>query len=200
MDKIGGIMEKNVLIEKIVQIEHEFFTKTKGIGGPAPCQSQTKTFFLARTGYWNLYPETILESYLADLEKAVHDGENLVTLKYAYMMESTSPEEYKMLKDRLPIVDESKKKIANSIVSINMLWEEDVIKNHPEIEQKNRPLYSKEDTLYRVSIETYLRGELFTYSQKTLELILVYYMNCMKNKINLVYENLKFLNEFSKKI
>jgi hypothetical protein len=45
--------------------------------------------------------------------------------------------------------------------------------------ETGRPIYSTEDTVYTASIETYLRGELATYSSKTLEL---YHENVFKQQ------------------
>lgn len=188
-------MNKELLISEIVSIEHGFFKSTKSIGGPASCQSQGGTFILARTGYWNLYPKEILESYLIDLKEAMKEKKNLVTLKYAYMMESTSPLEFEKIKDRLPIISQKKKNIVESIVFINMFWEEEVKNKYKDLGDRNRPLYSKEDTLTSVSVETYLRGELLTYSERTLELIIEFYKKCFDEKINLVYKNLSFLKD-----
>ncbi len=188
-------MQKDFIISKIVAIELGFFKSTKSITGPAPCQSQANTFLLARTAQWNLYPEEVLNSYMNDLQDALNNNANLVTRKYAYMMRSTSPLEFEQIKHKLPTISEYKKKMVESIVIINMFWEEEIRKNHLELINKNRPLYTKDDSLRSVSVETYLRGELLTYSEKTLELLVKFYKECFENKINLVYKNLKFLSE-----
>lgn len=188
-------MDRNELISKIVAIELDFFQNTKSLGGPAPCQSQIQTFVLARTGQWNLYPTAVLESYLHDLENALTHHQNLITLKYAYMMKTTSPAEYENIKDKLPVISQEKENMVNAIVLINMFWEEELRRKHPELINKNRPLYTHEDDDRRVSVETYLRGELLTYGNKTLNLLLDYYKKCFDEKKNLVYENLKFLSE-----
>lgn len=188
-------MEKEKLIEKIVSIEHNFFRSTKSIDGPAPCQSQENTFILARTAQWSLYPNEVLESYLNDLENSLKNNQNLISIKYGYMMKNTSPSEYEKIKNKLPLISEKKENMIEAIVLINMFWEEEVRKDYINLANKNRPLYSKDDTLRNVSIETYLRGEFSTYSENTLELLVNFYKDCFDKKMNLVYENFRLLYE-----
>ena len=52
-----------------------------------------------------------------------------------------------------------------------------------------RPLYSKDDDI-ETSIETYLRGELLSYSEKTLELYLKYIVEMKEKNINLAIKNM----------
>lgn len=193
-------MEKELIIAKIISIELNFFKNTKSIGGPASCQSKLDNFIVARTANWNLYPAPILNSYLNDLENAKSKNLNLVTIKYAYMMKYTSPNEYEKIKDLLPKISIEKEKLVNSLVLINLFWEEEIPKKYPHLIYKNRPIYSKDDSLRSVSVETYLRGEFLTYSIHTLNLIFKYYKECFDNNINLVYNNLNKLNNISKNI
>ncbi len=66
---------------------------------------------------WNL--ET-LEAYLQDVKEAEHAGRNLVSEKYGYMMEHTSPAEYLQIKKLLPDVGKTKEKVIGDIMKILM--------------------------------------------------------------------------------
>ena len=72
-----------------------------------------------------------------------------------------------------------------------MNWEKDVIKKYPKLTSNARPLYSKDDTPDSASIETYLRGELYSYSEKTLNLYYEYINECIRKNKNLALENIK---------
>ena len=67
----------------------------------------------------------------------------------------------------------------------------EIIKKYPKVTSKGRPLYSKYDTPNYTSIETYLKGELSSYSVKTLKLYYEYIQSCVTNNINLAENNLE---------
>jgi hypothetical protein len=95
------------------------------------------------------------------------------------MMESTSPEEYAQLEHLLLPLDLEVPPLIEKIVRIVLKWEEELAGKYPNIARRGRPIYSSDDTLYTTSIETYLRGELATYSLRTLKL---YYENILNQK------------------
>ena len=72
-----------------------------------------------------------------------------------------------------------------------MDWEQEVINKYPKIAGRGRPLYSKSDTPEITSIETYLRGELYSYSEKTNLLYYNYIQKCLDEKKNLALENIQ---------
>ena len=69
--------------------------------------------------------------------------------------------------------------LIDKIVKIALEWEEEVTEKFPNIVKRGRPLYSSQDSPFATSVETYLRGELSTYSKRTLDL---YYANVLKQK------------------
>ena len=125
------------------------------------------------------WSEATLESYLNDLKKAEKNDRNLLSEKYARMMESTSPLEYDKIKHLLTPLDPDVPPLIDKIIEIALAWEEDVTKKYPYICKRGRPIYSSEDMPGVVSFETYLRGELATYSKKTIEF---YYNNMLGQK------------------
>ena len=95
------------------------------------------------------------------------------------MMISTSPEEYAQIESLLAQLDPAVPPLVEEIIKIVLIWEEELKRKYPNIAKRGRPIYSSADSLYVTSMETYLRGELSTYSPKTLKL---YYENVLKQK------------------
>ena len=87
----------------IVRIEWEMMDKVQNCGGRAHCQDDWETFRLMRTSQMRAWDQPLLDSYLDDLRSAQTEGRNLLCEKYAYMMERTSPAEYAVLRDYLPV-------------------------------------------------------------------------------------------------
>ena len=95
-------MDKNKLIDNIVLLEWKQFQATQNEGGRASCQDDFETFNIMRQSQYLAWYDDVTESYYNDLLTAESKPWNLVTEKYARMMESTAPEEYKNLADKLP--------------------------------------------------------------------------------------------------
>ena len=85
-------------------------------------------------------------------------------------MESTAPVQFLEIKDSLPKLPEVKKEIIEEIVKIQVGWMEEFAKEYPKAAENARSIHSSEDNMYNTSYETYLRGELSTYSDQTLDL------------------------------
>lgn len=158
------------MIDQLIQLEWEMFQQVKNAGGPASCQSDFPTFELMRRSQFLAWPQALQESYCADLLQAKEQGRNLVMEKYAYMMESTHPEEFEQLRPFLPEIEEAAHQIIERIISIQMIWREDFAKAYPHLSGQARLIHSSEDQSDDTSFETYLRGELKTYSKRTLTL------------------------------
>jgi hypothetical protein len=165
---MSDITKKKELITRIVQAEWEFFTNVQNIGGRAACQEDYKTFEINRTSQALSWSEATLNSYLSDLVEAEKNGRNLMTEKYARMMHSTSPQEYAAIQHLLPPLDSEVTTLIDKIVPIVMEWDKELSRRYPHFFMMGRPLYSSEDTPYVTSKETYLKGELATYSSRTL--------------------------------
>lgn len=180
------------LIDNIIDIEWNEFQKVENEGGRAACQDNWKTFEIARKSQFLSWNEEMLKSYYNDLTKATEEGRNLLTEKYARMMESTAPDKYEIIKDKLPSISDNMKKLIEDIIKIRIKWAEDFAELYPKISGNGRLIHSYEDNAYSTSSETYLRGELSTYSEKTIELYYEYVNKLLeqgKNQAMMIMEN-----------
>jgi hypothetical protein len=160
------------LTDLVIDKEWKMFQDVPNVGGKAACQEDLNTFRTMRYSQVLNWSEATLESYLNDLKAAENDGRNLLAEKYARMMQTTWPSEYDHIKHMLAPVDPRSIECIEQIVPAVLKWEEALLKKYPHILKKGRPLFSRQDAPGVTSIETYLRGELATYSPKTLELYL----------------------------
>ena len=158
------------VIDEIVKREWEFFQEARNEGGRAACQNDWETFRIMRESQFETWPDMLAESYLEDLKAAEAAGWNLVAEKYARMMESTAPDKYKEIEGILPPCSEGKKAIANAVAGIQVSWMEEFAKVYPKLAGNGRLIHTGEDTMFDTSMETYLRGELLTYSERTLQI------------------------------
>ncbi|KJS00741.1 MAG: hypothetical protein VR68_06560 [Peptococcaceae bacterium BRH_c4a] len=173
-------MGKEALIAKIIDLEWNMFHEVSNIGGKASCQEDPVTFRIMRYSQAVSWAEDVLESYLTDLSEAQKNKRNLLTEKYARMMKSTSPlVYYNRIEHLLPALEPETLHLIDSIVKIVLEWEEELSAKYPNLVKRGRPIHSTEDSQFITSVETYLRGELATYSLKTLKL---YYKNVLKQK------------------
>ncbi len=180
-------MNKEISITDVVSNEWEMFTNTNNIGRRSSCQDQKGNFIASRAAYWNMFDEQVLSSYLKDLSNAKSNKINLAAQKYGYMMESTDPDYFKTIKHLLVPVSDKKLKLVDSIMLIYMKWEESLIST--SLDNKNRVLYKQYDSKYNTSVETYMRGELTSYSEETLSLILAQFLkNVSDNKNRVLYK------------
>lgn len=156
--------------EEIAEIEWEMFQEVHNQGGRADCQDDRTTFFIMRKSQLGSWPEELKASYLEDLLKAREQGKNLLTWKYAYMMERTAPKEYVNIRKFLPAVSEKKQKMIDGIVEKQVRQFRELARSYPRFMGNARRGESSGDGEGETSFETYLWGELRTYSERTLEL------------------------------
>ena len=162
-------MEK--IIESIIRMEWEFFDKVENEGGRASCQDDWETFSKMRRSQYMAWSLPLLESWKADLVGAREEGRNPLTEKYGYMMCISDPEGNIETARRLPPVPQEKRETARRIVDRLIPHNETFRAKYPRVSGLGRPIRtSEEPAAGRTSIETYELGELWTYSQKTLEL------------------------------
>lgn len=184
---VKAVDTKEELIERIIQLEWKQFDKVKNEGGRADCQDDWNTFSLMRKSQYLTWTKEVLNCYCGDLMEAERKGWNLIMEKYARMMESTSAEQYVQIKDRLP--ERSKERIAiqEEIIKIQVKWMEEFAKKYPNMAKNARSIHSYEDTVFNTSYETYLRGELGTYSKETLIAYGRFIVSMKQREENLAY-------------
>ena len=176
--------KKEELIEDILQREWKMFQAVKNVGARATCQDDYSTFSIMRSSQATSWSEETLASYKQDLIEAEIAGRNLLSEKYGHMMESTSPAEYAKIASLLPTIDSEALTLIEQIVPIVMEWEVELGKKYSYIIARGRPLFRKEDSPGVTSLETYLTGELKSYSTRTLKRYLAHVQKMRQDNIN----------------
>jgi hypothetical protein len=156
------------LVREIISIELRMFL-TVQTSGPTTCQEQPETFKLMRRAGFHVLSTETLESYLQDLEEALDENRNLVTLKYA------------RIDELIPCLNDNP--IIGKIVEIEERWFKELEKKYPST-FRNRADFAA---------GTYLRSELETYSNRTLELCLKDLTKALYEGINLTAERYTYL-------
>ena len=172
-------------VKSIIALEWAMFDLVQNIGGRATCQEDFVTFHIMRASQFLAWTQPMRESYLHDLQQAREAGRNLMEEKYAYMMERTSPTEYAKLRHLLPPREGEKELFIHEICLAHVAWLEALQARYPRLTGRGRPLRKEEDRPGTTSFETYLWGELATYSAKTLALYLAYVAQLHKEGQNL---------------
>ena len=154
---IKSTMDRRTLIKRILEFELNMFQAV-----PAKeynrCREQPEAFRLHREAQFSIFSEDTLESYLDDIIHAKKEGINLMTMKYARM-------EYLIPRfNANPLIDE--------VAGIMVDWQLQMVQEYREFMKHARSVTTENDSQNQTSFETYLRGELETYSEKTLSLLL----------------------------
>ncbi|MBQ7944337.1 MAG: DUF4125 family protein [Lachnospiraceae bacterium] len=163
---------------EITKAEFEAFDKVQNEGGRASCQNNWHTFKIMRMSQYKTWTEDMLMQYLYEFKTNLAIGRNMIEEKYARMMESTAPEKYAEFADRLPEISQEKRAIMEEIIRLQVSWMEEFAAKYPKLADNARFIHTSEDMPYDTSYETYLRGELGTYSDKMLALYGRYVVAC----------------------
>ncbi len=161
-------IDREGLIRELCDREWRMFDQVDNRGGRASCQNDEVFFRQMRACQFEGWSDAMLLNYRDDLCRAEARGRNLLAEKYAYMMEHTHPEEFEALKERLPKVDPVSRALIVELVRCQVEWEQEVDSIYPHMRAGGRPLTRDRDTPFITSFETYLEGELKTYSLATL--------------------------------
>lgn len=188
LERKASAMTREEYVDKIVALEWKQFDKVENEGGRADCQNNWNTFSIMRKSQYLTWTEELLASFYQDLLDAEEKGWNLITEKYARMMASTAPEKYAELEKDLPERSEDRIAIQEEIIKIQVGWMEAFAEKYPKMAGNARSIHTSEDTPYNTSYETYLRGELGTYSEETLILYGRFIVSVQQAGKNLAYE------------
>jgi len=152
---MAGSKSHEELVHDIVAIELRMFL-TVQTAGPTTCQEQPETFKLMRRAGFHVLSMETLESYLQDLQEAIEEDRNLVSLKYA------------RIDELIPCLNDNH--AIAKIAEIEERWLKEL--------EKKYPLTFRSRADFAAGI--YLRSELETYSDRTLEL----YLNDLNKALN----------------
>jgi hypothetical protein len=178
----------NELSLSIAKAEFEAFDKVQNEGGRASCQNNWPTFKVMRMSQYMTWNEDMLLQYLYEFKTNFENGRNMIEEKYARMMESTAPDEYKRFADKLVPVSDEKKKIIEQIVAMQVKWMEEFASKYPKLAGNARLIHTSEDLPYDTSYETYLRGELGTYSDRMIDMYGRYIVEHANKGVNVAEE------------
>ncbi|MBQ5782614.1 MAG: DUF4125 family protein [Oscillospiraceae bacterium] len=156
--------------EALIKEEWDNFHTVQNEGGMAGCQQDPETFFAMRRSQFTCWNEALVDSWHNDLLEAKSQGRNLLSEKYAWMMQQTAPDEFKKISHLLCPPDVFDLELMEQIIADEVRWMEQYHRDYPFMAAGNRSVHSSSDSRYETSFETYLRGELHTYSPKTLRL------------------------------
>lgn len=132
---------------------------------------QLAVFHQMRLSQFLTWPAPLLSSYAQDLDEADHIGCNLITEKYGRMMASTAPDEYRRsIEPYIPQLPDARIALQEQVIATQVGWALEFRTRYPKLGNGMRMLHTAEDTPDATSFETYLRGELGTYSSATFEL------------------------------
>lgn len=178
---------KEEVTEQIVALEWRQFQQVQNEGGRADCQEDPETFRIMRKSQFLVWTQEALDSYLEDIREAEEKNWNLLTEKYARMMKSTAPKRYAELERWMPKRREERIQIQEELIRRKLRWEEEFAEEYPNLAGRGRLLYTSQDTPWATSFETYARGEMATYSDRTIELLKEMYEQMVKKGENLSY-------------
>ncbi len=148
--------ENSILIERILEIELDMFLSVPTTHRYS-CQEDPEGFRVHRRAQFAAWSAPTLGSYFRDLLRARAEKRNLVAVKYARM------------DDLLPC--ENFSPLIAKIVEMALEGQKRFVIDYPCLMRGGRPLNKAEDSPGVTSFETYLRAELETYSEETLELL-----------------------------
>lgn len=182
---MAEISAREQKIFDLASMEWELFQLVHNTGGRASCQDDPDTFFKMRMSQWMVYSDSTVESCMRDFQESAGQGRNLIFEKYGRMMETTHPEEYERVKQYFPEISEKHREAVEEIVAIHLDWDRSTAEAYPYLRKNGRLATTGEDSADGISMESYLRGELQCFSEKTVEMILEETKEAVRAGVNL---------------
>lgn len=180
-------------LAELILKEWNQFQNVQNEGGRASCQNRMREFVINRMAQFLTWDDAMRESYYNDLEEAERYGWNLLTEKYARMMKYTAPQQYAALCNRLPVIGEEKECMVGQIVAVQVKWQQEFSRLYPAVSRGARPTEHASDADHVTSFETYLRCELYTYSERTLRAYVARVQELERQGVNMTILNLEFV-------
>lgn len=159
--------DKN-MIDSIISLEWKMFSTVNEGGPKASCQEDPVTFDGMRRAQFSAWSQEAVQCYLNDVEIATAEGRNLAMEKYIHMMKTTAPVQYSKLIKNVVMPSRAAAETADKITAKMIEQTEKLFAEYPYVSGSGRPLYSAADFQGTTSVETYQKGELYTYSEATL--------------------------------
>jgi hypothetical protein len=107
------------------------------------------------------------------------------------MMKSTNQEKYAMLEKDLPVIAGERDMLQEEIIKFQVAWMEEFAEKYPKMAGNARSIRTNEDNAFNTSYETYLRGEMSTYSENTFILYCGFITKLLKESRNLAMETMR---------
>ncbi|MDY2777412.1 MAG: DUF4125 family protein [Collinsella sp.] len=183
-------MSRKEVIDTIIRHEWDDFSHVRDIDGVSDCQRRPDVFTRMRRALLETWSDELLESYLEDVLNAKGSGRSLMSEKYAWMMQTVDSEHFADIVDMLPMLPYEACERIERIVKVFLVWQAWANALHPRLTADGRPLLTEDDAPGITSFETYTRGELKSYSPRTVEIYERYVIDCWRHGRNLALENL----------
>lgn len=181
------ISSREEMMEEIIKLEFEAFDKVENEGGRASCQDDWPFFYVMRKSQYMTWTDEMLEKLLSQWREYKKIGWNMMTEKYGRMMQWTDPKAYEKIAQNFPERSEQTKAIINQIAEIQVGWMSEFAEEYPKLANQARDITAKDDEAYNTSYETYLKGELMTYSDELIALYGQFIVKLAKENKNLAY-------------
>lgn len=179
--------KREQVIDEIVKLEFEAFDKVQNVDGRAACQDDWVYFEIMRKSQYMTWTDEMLVCIRNLWLENKAKGWNMITEKYGRMMEHTAPQEYEQIKDSFPVKSDKTKAIVNQIAQIQVQWMEAFAQKYPKLASNARDITSDKDSIDNTSYETYLKGELLTYSERLLKMYAQFIIDLYNQGKNLAY-------------
>ena len=130
----------------------------------------------------------MIDSYRSDLLQAEIDGRNLLAEKYAWMERETAPKKFEEIRHLLRTPSPETEDMIERITKQQVVWMEEYAARYPYVSAGNRYIHAKDAPPWETSFETYTRGELHTYSERTIVLYMAHTQRLQAEGRNMVME------------
>lgn len=173
------------IIEDIIALEWDLVNQVDTSTEKEPCLYDKTIFTSNRKNLLAAWSQELQESYYKDLFTAQIEGRNPISEKYRYMLEQTNPEEYRKIKENQP--EQSMEKLfLMDWISENLLeWQESLAQKYPRLVGNKKMIRRNLENRAQKTFETYMRGDLVTFSVKTLRVYAAYIEHLKKHGLNL---------------